>query len=37
MISPGDGFKWSDRDKFINKVAKTFIDENTILNLDQIQ
>ena len=32
MISPGDGFKWSDRDKFINKVAKTFIDDLAVKN-----
>lgn len=31
MLSPGDGFKWSDRDKVIGRVAKTRIFKNEIV------
>ena len=31
MLSPGDGFKWDERDRVIGKVAKTDIAENEIV------
>lgn len=36
MISPGDGFKWKDINKFIGKLALVDIDINTILTEDTI-
>jgi len=31
MLSPGDGFKWSDRNKIIGKKVKEFIPKNEII------
>jgi sialic acid synthase SpsE len=31
MLSPGDGFKWKDRDLIIGKIAKYDIDEHQII------
>jgi sialic acid synthase len=32
MISPGNGYKWGDKDLFIGKKLKTNIESNTLLN-----
>jgi len=31
MISPGNGLKWSDRDKVIGKIVASKIDKNTLV------
>jgi len=31
MISPGNGYKWKDRDKFIGKIVNRNIEPNTII------
>ena len=31
MISPGDGYKWNDRDKFINKMVNRPVKPNTLV------
>ena len=31
MLSPGDGFKWKDRDLIVGKIAKLDIDEHQII------
>jgi sialic acid synthase len=31
MLSPGDGFKWKDRDIIIGKIAKSDIEEHQII------
>jgi len=34
MISPGDGYKWDDKELFIGKRVSKFTKKNTILTLD---
>jgi hypothetical protein len=34
MISPGDGFKWQDRDKFIGKIINCDVKSNTLITQD---
>jgi len=36
MLSPGDGFKWSEKDKLIGKVLKVDIAENEIIYPENI-
>ena len=36
MLSPGDGFKWSEKDKLIGKVLKDDIAENEIIYPENI-
>ena len=36
MLSPGDGFKWSEKDKLIGKVLKDNIAENEIIYPENI-
>ena len=36
MISPGDGYKWEDRNKFIGQRATKDIEINTLLTNDMI-
>ncbi len=36
MLSPGDGFKWSDKDKVIGKTASEDIDANEIIYPNQL-
>jgi sialic acid synthase len=35
MISPGNGLKWSDRDRIIGLVTKSKIDKNTLVSIDE--
>lgn len=37
LLSPGDGFRWSDKDKVIGKTALTDIPENEIIYSGQIK
>lgn len=36
MLSPGDGFKWAEKDKLIGKIAVNDIQENEIIYLNLI-
>ena len=36
MISPGDGYKWCDRDKFIEKRVLVNVESNTLLTKNMI-
>jgi sialic acid synthase len=36
MLSPGDGFKWSEKDELIGKVLKVDIAENEIIYPENI-
>lgn len=37
MLSPGTGFKWSDLDKIVGKIATIDIDKDQIIELDHFQ
>jgi sialic acid synthase len=37
MLSPGDGFKWDEREKVVGKVARKDIKANEIIYKDDIQ
>ena len=37
MLSPGDGFKWDEKEKVIGKVAKHEIKGNEIIYPDDIK
>ena len=32
MISPGDGYKWRDKELFVGKELKINVESNTLLN-----
>jgi len=37
LLSPGDGFKWAERDKVIGRIAKVDIDEDEIIYPNMIE
>jgi len=37
LLSPGDGFKWAERDKVVGKIAKVDIDEDEIIYPNMIE
>lgn len=37
MLSPGDGFKWSERDQIIGKKIKEAIDVNEVIYANQVE
>ena len=37
MLSPGDGFKWDEKEKVVGKIAKKTINANEIIYKDDIQ
>lgn len=37
LLSPGDGFKWNEKDKVLGKVANTDIEANEIIYADNIK
>ena len=36
MLSPGDGFKWAERNLVIGKIVKETISENEVIYLDSL-